>query len=284
MPLHIAEAVELTKGPIVYALQKYNFVTVFPIHGLTLARYRQAMFLSGAKDDPSDAALALDMMLNYPNKVKPLRASSDNSRTLALLVELMRLLVEDRRRNTNRLIDALKQYYPQPLEWFCHRDTELFCDFLIKWPTLDIIKRAKEMTIVNFFNSRGGKVRLNTEKRIKAIKEGIALTVGNSLIFLYKILVTALCKEMLTLIENIRTYDKPIKLLFHTMPDSALFESLPGTGPCLALRLLAALGEDRDRFNNTQEIQNYTVLSPVTDRSGQKSWVHCRWQCSKFVR
>ncbi|MFT5543951.1 MAG: hypothetical protein ACI96N_003170, partial [Arenicella sp.] len=42
-------------------------------------------------------------MLNYPNKVKPLRPSSDGSRTLALLVEQRRSLVEDRRRNTNRL-------------------------------------------------------------------------------------------------------------------------------------------------------------------------------------
>ncbi|WP_026861001.1 transposase, partial [Pseudidiomarina sediminum] len=25
-------------------------------------------------------------------------------------------------------------------------------------------------------------------------------------------------------------------------------------------------------------------LSPVTERSGKKSWVHWRWQCSKFVR
>jgi hypothetical protein len=91
----IAIAVELTKGPIVYALQKYSFVTVFPIHGLTLARYRQAMFPSGAKDDPSDAELALDMMLNYPNKVKPLRPSSDQTRTLALLVEQRRSLVDE---------------------------------------------------------------------------------------------------------------------------------------------------------------------------------------------
>ena len=80
----IAVAVELTKGPIVYALQKYSFVTIFPIHGLRLARYRQAMFPSGAKDDPSDAELALDMMINYPDKVKPLRPMSDQCRILEL--------------------------------------------------------------------------------------------------------------------------------------------------------------------------------------------------------
>lgn len=281
---NIAVAVELTKGPIVYALQKYSFVTVFPIHGLTLARYRQAMFPSGAKDDPMDAELALDMMLHYPNKIQPLRPSSNESRTLALLVEQRRLLVDDRRRNTNRLINTLKQYYPQPLEWFSHRDSELFCDFLIKWPTLQAVKRARTTSIVKFFHARGGNAVSNTDKRIKAINEATPLTEDNSVILPNKLLLIALCGQMLTLVKNIRVYDKQISQLFNIMPDAELFNSLPGTGPCLAPRLLAAIGEDRARFNSAQEIQNYAGLSPVTERSGKKSWVHWRWQCSKFIR
>ena len=35
----IAIAVELKKGPVVYALPKYPFVTVFPVHALSLSRY-----------------------------------------------------------------------------------------------------------------------------------------------------------------------------------------------------------------------------------------------------
>jgi hypothetical protein len=280
----IAVAVEMTKGPIVYALQKYSFVTVFPIHGLTLARYRQAMFPSGAKDDPSDAELALDMMLNYPKKVKPLRPSSDQTRALVLLVEQRRSLVDDKRRNTNRLIDALKQYYPQPLEWFSHRDSELFCDFLIKWPSLQVIKRARTTSIVKFFHARGGNAVSNTQRRVNAINEAIPLTQDNRVILPHKLLVVALCKQILTLIENIRVYDKQICLLFNDMADADIFTSFPGTGPCLAPRLLAVLGEDRARFNSSEEVQNFTGLSPVTERSGQKNWVHWRWQCSKFVR
>jgi predicted site-specific integrase-resolvase len=82
----IAVAIELTKGPDVYALHKYSFVSIFPIHELTLARYRQAMFPSGAKDDLSDVDWDLDMMLNYSNKVKPLRPSSHHNRTVTPLV------------------------------------------------------------------------------------------------------------------------------------------------------------------------------------------------------
>lgn len=281
---NIAVAVELTKGPVVYALQKYSFVTVFPIHGLTLSQYRKALYPSGAKDDPMDAELALDMMLNYPNKVKPLKPSSDDCRTLSLLVEHRRSLVDDKRSNANRLINALKQYYPQPLEWFSHRDSELFCDFLIKWPTLDSVKRARTTSIEKFFNTRGGPSAVNTAKRVAGIDAAFALTKDQSVILPHKLLVVALCKQILTLVHNIRVYDKQIATLFKNMPDAELFASLPGTGPCLAPRLLAAMGEDRARFNSAQEIQNYAGLSPVTERSGQKSWVHWRWQCSKFIR
>ncbi|WP_420804415.1 IS110 family transposase, partial [Yersinia ruckeri] len=57
----IAIALELKKGPVVYALQKYPFVTVFPVHSLSLARYRQTFWPSGAKDDPQDA----DFVIHY---------------------------------------------------------------------------------------------------------------------------------------------------------------------------------------------------------------------------
>ncbi len=53
----IAICLELTKGPLVSALRKYDFLVLFPINPLTLARYREAFTPSRAKDDPTDAAL-----------------------------------------------------------------------------------------------------------------------------------------------------------------------------------------------------------------------------------
>ncbi|MFT6530228.1 MAG: hypothetical protein ACJAZB_001891 [Psychrosphaera sp.] len=38
------------------------------------------------------------------------------------LVVQRRLLVEDKRRNVNRIFNVLKQYYSQPLDWLSHRD------------------------------------------------------------------------------------------------------------------------------------------------------------------
>ena len=92
----IAVAVELTKGPIVCALQKYDFFVIFPVNPSTLAKYREAFTPSRAKDDPSDAELALDLILRHPEHFKPLQPQSVEMRTLALLVEQRRTLVNDK--------------------------------------------------------------------------------------------------------------------------------------------------------------------------------------------
>lgn len=68
------------------------------------------------------------------------------------------------------------------------------------------------------------------------------------------------------------------------MVDAEIFDSFPPASTQLGPRLLAAFGEDRDRLSSAQEMQNYAGLSPVTERSGKKSWVHWRWHCSTFIR
>jgi len=148
----IAVAVELSKGPIVSALQKYDFIDIFPINPATLAKYREAFQPSRAKDDPTDAELAVDLLLRHPEHFKVLKPQSAEMRTLTTMVEQRRCLVNDQIRITNRLRCALKQYYPQVLEWFEHIDTPLFCAFLRRWPTLTQAKRARANTLKRFFH------------------------------------------------------------------------------------------------------------------------------------
>jgi hypothetical protein len=56
----IAVIVELTRGPVVYALHKYGFIEIVPVNPSTLARYRKLLHPSGAKDDPTDAETDTD--------------------------------------------------------------------------------------------------------------------------------------------------------------------------------------------------------------------------------
>ena len=167
----IAIALELTKGPIVSALQKYDFFVLFPVNPSMLAKYREAFKPSRAKDDPTDAEFAIDLVLRHGERFKPLQPQSIEMRTLVHLVEKRRRLVEDRRRFSNRLIGALKAYYPQAVEWFSHRDTFLFCAFVTRWPTLKQVKRARRSTLERFFrenNARRPLLEVETATNLNA--------------------------------------------------------------------------------------------------------------------
>lgn len=87
----VAVCLELTKGPLVYALQKYDFLVLFPANPVTLAKYRQAFTPSNAKDDPSDARLLLELLLQHGDKLKPLQPDGVEMRTLQCLVEQLRI-------------------------------------------------------------------------------------------------------------------------------------------------------------------------------------------------
>jgi len=114
----VAVCLELDKGPLVSALRKYDFLVLFPINPLTLARYREAFTPSRAKDDPTDAALQLELLLTHRDKLQPLNPQSPTMRALEQLVAHRRRVVGDKVRITNRLTSTLKNYFPQVLQWF----------------------------------------------------------------------------------------------------------------------------------------------------------------------
>ena len=280
----IAVALELSKGPIVSALQKYPFFVIFPINPSTLATYRKAFKPSRAKDDPTDAELALCLLLSHPEHFKPLQLQSVRLRTLATLVQQRRQLVADKVRLTNRIRASLKQYYPQILVWFDDIDTVLFCEFLTRWPTLIQVKRARPNTLRKFFQAHNMRFESVLLTRIVAIKAAAPLTSDEAVIVPYRMLSLAMVEQLQNLLKTIKMFDAQIADLAAGHADYGLFRALPGAGPTLAPRLLVAFGEQRDRFKHAQELQKYAGIAPVRERSGQKDWVHWRWQCSSFLR
>ena len=83
----IAVACELKKGPLIYALAKYNHLTLFTINPSTVAKYRKAFTPSGAKDDPTDAFIQLEILSLHMDKLSVIEPESAAIRSLAQLVE-----------------------------------------------------------------------------------------------------------------------------------------------------------------------------------------------------
>ena len=281
----IAVAVELTKGPIIWALGRYDFIVLFPVNPLMLARYREAFTPSRAKDDPTDAELALDLITRHPERFEPLKSQSVEMRKLMALVEHRYKVLCDQRRMVNRLGHALKRYYPQVLEWFRRHNTAVFCDFLARWPTLQQVKRARSNRLKRFFEEHNVRFVHLIEARIRAIKEAVPLTEDEAVVEPHRLQVEVLIEQLRLTIDALKRYDDEITATVQQLPDyDLLFSPLPGAGHILAPRLLAAFGEDRERYQCADELLMYSGIAPVTVRSGKSSWVRWRWQCPTFMR
>jgi transposase len=281
----IAVALELMKGPIVSALQKYDFFVIVPIDPTRLAKFREISTPSGAKDDPTDAEFAMDFLLSRSKKLKALKPQSVEMSKLTYLVEARDRIKSDQSRYVNRLVQALKQYYPQPLDWFSERNTMVFCDFLVQWPTLAQVKRARKTKLETFFKTHNVRFAHVIEARIEAIKAATPLTHDEAIIHAHRLQVETLVEQLRLTIHALKRYDEEIVAIAEDLPDyDLLFSPLPGAGKVLAPRLLAAFGEDRERYTCADEVQKHAAIAPITKRSGKTTWVHWRWKCSKFRR
>lgn len=232
----VAIGCELTKGPLVYALEQYEHIVVFPINPTTVAKYREAFTHSGAKDDPSDAYCQVEILQNHLAKLKPITPESPKMRSLSRLVAGRRKLVQNRVNLSNHITVLLKNYYPQVLQWFTDKDTIIFCDFIAKWPSLEDVQRARPTTLRKFFNEHNARNSASNEQRIEAIKTAIPLTRDAGIIEPNQMLVGMLINQLRVLITSIEQLDREIKQRYRKEKDRAIFDSFPGAGPQLAPR------------------------------------------------
>ena len=122
------------------------------------------------------------------------------------------------------------------------------------------------------------------QARLKSIKAAKPLTLDKAVVMPHRLQALVLVDLLRVTLQAIQRFDDEIAELAPKHADYALFSSLPGAGPSLAPRLLVAFGEQRERFKSAAELQKYSGIAPVTERSGKKHWVHWRWQCSTFLR
>ncbi len=280
----VAVALEQARGAVVHALMGYDFLVLYPVNPKTLAKYREAFSPSGAKDDPTDADLLLELVTLHRDKLRAWLPDDELTRTITLLVEYRRQLVATQTSLSNRLTSLLKLYYPQALAWAGELTTVQACDFLQRWPTLAQVQQAPPAKLRQFYLAHGCRKADVIEQRLQEIKLAQPLTRDGAVISASVVMVQATTTQLRPLMEAIARMEKQIAELFRQHADHDLFSSFPGAGPVLAPRLLAALGADRGRFAAATEVQQLSGIAPVMERSGKTCWVHRRWACPKFVR
>ena len=280
----IAICVEQSRGALIYALMRFECLTLVPVNPKQLAKFREAIGSSEAKDDPDDAELLAELFVKHGERLRAWKPDTEETRLLALLSEDRRHLVDERTALTNRIRSQLKQYFPQALQLFDSLHSPLACALLERWASLSELQQATDEEIHQLYHDYRSYSKKQRERRLHIIREGIPLTTDHAIVSSRRLLVHATVRQIKELNEAIREYDAQIGTTFNAHTDYEIFHSFPGAGPAMGPRLLCAFGTDRERFSSALELQSLSGIAPVTRKSGKSMVVHQRWACNKFLR
>jgi transposase len=278
-------AIETSRGPLIHALLDYAWVVLYPINPRSLARFRETFTPSGAKADVPDADLLRELLAKHRDRLRAWEPDDVPTRALRRLVANRRKSVDLASKLTQQLTAALKEYFPQALEWVGDDLTSaLAYDFLRMWPTLEAVQRTRPARVRRFYTAHHVRRPELIEARLAAMQRATPLTQDPAVVEPSVLVVQMLAEQLHALGASVRRFDDEIARRFAAHEDAALFKDLPGGGPALAPRLLVAFGTNRARFPRASDVSERSGIAPVCERSGQTWLVHWRWAAPTFLR
>jgi transposase len=280
----IAVCLEQKRGAVVCQLAKYPHLVLYPVHPNTLARFRAAFYPSGSKGDPGDTGLLLELLVHHRDRLRRLDPDTPETRLLQMLVEQRRKLVNEKTRYSNRLTALLKMHFPQVLNWIEDIDSPMGCDLLERWPTLEDLRRVNPAKLAQFLRQHNCRSEDRIQERITAVYEATSATDDPAVLTYGRIATQSMVRILKALLDSIAELDQQIEQAVAVHPEALLFAGLPGAGPALKPRLIAAFGTQRERYANAGELQSYSGIAPITKASGNTRSIHFRRGCPKFLR
>jgi transposase len=276
-------AIETNQGAAVDQLLQCE-QTIFPVHPRCAQRYRERKVPSGNKTDLLDAWSLADALRLDGAQWKPLKPLDPLTQQLRLLCRDEMNLIEQRTALINQLQQALSEYYPAALEAFDDWTRPSTWQFVLEFPTPEILAKRKRSRWVKFLHTHKLWRPETAEKRLEIFARAQAFCGSPALTAAKSLLAVSLARMLGTLQNQLDEYRCQIEKLFEEHPDHDLFGSLPGAARFLAPRLLGEVTSDPERFENPQVLQCLAGTGPISYQSGQIHKVRLRHQCSKVLR
>ena len=281
---HLGVAIETSCGPAVERLLDLGLI-VFPLNPRAAERYRDRKSPAGVKSDELDAWCFADALRTDGHGWRELRPLDPLTAELRLLCRDEISLIEQRTALVLQLKAALHEYYPTALEAFDDWTTAGPWDFVLSFPTPQMLVKRGKRKWENFLHAHRMYRPETAQRRLDLFAKAMEFANPSQAVTNAKsLLAVTLAKQLRTLQSQLDEYRERITRSFGDHPDHDCFGSLPGAGEKIAPRLLAELGADRTRFENHESLQAYAGTAPVTQQSGKRSIARIRRACNKTLR
>ena len=276
-PGDVVIGIETDRGPWVSALVAAGY-RVYAINPRSASRYRDRHHVGGAKSDAGDAKVLADLVRTDRHNHRAVAGDSDEAGAVRILARAHQQLIWDRVRQTNRLRNALREYFPGALEAFpelAHGDAVGVLS------TAPGPREAARLSISQIRSAlrRGGRQR-SIERRAAEVRAALRSpqleappVVSNA----YAASTGAAMRVIGEINRQIKELEAELATHFEQHPDAGIYRSLPGLGVVLGARVLGEFGDDPERYDSAKSRRNYAGTSPLTVASGRKRTVKARF-------
>jgi len=241
---------------------------VYPINPKQADRFRDRFSVAGAKDDRRDALVLAHALRTDSDRLRSLDPEGPLTEELRLRDRARTRLVVQRTRESNQLRQTIARYYPALLRVDRPINGAFFLALLQAYPEPAVGRRARAPRLVRLL--REHRIRKLTVEDLVSILRDDAFYVPEHIVEAYRDEALCLAHQITLLNEQIAVADERLAALFEKHPDRDLLKGLPGLGVCLAIRVIAELGDHRAHDGDPTSVQAFAGTAPVTRRSGKR--------------
>jgi transposase len=266
-------------------LLEYPFLRLYLINPKSLTRFRQALRPSGGKSDDWDCPLACQLVQSHASLLAPYVAQDPVTQELAQRVSYRRDLVNQRAAVAHKLTATLKLYHPLALELLqSDTTTGLAADFILKHPTQTALPEAPLPRVRPFFLGHGRRLTEGLQERWGLIATTAPVTTQAHWNNPHSFMACALAGQLRALADRIDQIEERVAVVAALHPNRPLAQSVPGAGPALEPRLMAALGARPESFPSAAALAARSGVAPRRIQSGNTCVIRRRWAKPQFER
>ncbi|MGW5315478.1 IS110 family transposase [Nocardia thailandica] len=270
----IPVAIETTRGLMVASLRATGR-PVYAINPMAVARYRERHTLARSKSDHADAMTLANILRVDAHVHRTMPADSELAQAIAVLARAQQDAVWRRTKASNELRSLLREFHPVFLATFADRSAtnlakpEVRAVLAIAPTPASAAKLTKARVAAAL--RRAGRKRGIDERAAEIVEqlrrsglrqpEPVESAMGRHALVLLAAL-DAAC-------VGADELEQAAAEEFRKHPDYEIITSFPGLADLAGARILAELGDDRNRFANARALKAYAGSAPVTRASGR---------------
>ncbi|MEU9496879.1 IS110 family transposase [Streptomyces sp. NPDC048215] len=275
-------AIETPRGLLVAALRATGR-QIYAINPLAAARYRDRASVSRAKSDAADARVLANILRTDRHAHRPLPDDSETMQAVAVLARAHQDAIWDRQQMINRLRSHLREYYPAALTAIHGAgkpglDSPRARVILTAAPTPADAARLTRSQLRALLK-RGERPRCGIEVEVERLRTIFRAEYLQQLPQVERALgqqAVALIRQVDAACVSVAQLAVATEETFLVHRDAEIITSFPGLSVLSGARVLAEIGDDRERFTNARAMKAYAGAAPVTRASGRSHVVVAR--------